>query len=64
MPKLRQKTTGEIFPFMPGLASRPDMEVIHDEVSEEVVEVKKRAPRTKPAEVVEPTEDKVTDEAE
>lgn len=34
MPKLRQKTTGEIYPFMPGLAARDDMEVIEDEAAE------------------------------
>ena len=46
--KLRQTTTGEIYPYMSGLAARPDMEVIHDDepVAAEIVEEVK-APKAK-----------------
>lgn len=52
MPKLRQTTTGEIYPFMSGLAARPDMELIEDDVPstdahEEAIEAKKRGPKAK-----------------
>lgn len=52
MPKLRQTTTGEIFPFMPTLAARPDMEIIDDvpapaPVQDTAAEDKKRAAKPK-----------------
>ncbi len=49
--KLRQTTTGEIYPYMSGLAARPDMELIHDDepVAEEtaVAVEKAKAPKAK-----------------
>lgn len=49
--KLRQTTTGEIYPYMSGLAARPDMELIHDDepVAAEIVEEVKaaKAPKAK-----------------
>ena len=63
--KLRQTTTGEIYPYMSGLAARPDMELIHDDepVAEEtVVAVEKaKAPKAK-AKKKEDVEVAVTDD--